>query len=101
MMLGANYASSITNVICIMNTFPTPAEARAAHKKETNTTYIRRILIAIALQKGGKAFTFSQSAFKTKKTEAKLLAEIESQGWKYDLVPDHSDGNYYLIQPVS
>ncbi len=84
-----------------MNSFPTPAEARAADKKETNTAYVRRLLIAIALQKCGTAFTFSQKAFKTKKTEAILLAEISSKGWKYDLVPDHSDGNYYLIQPVS
>ncbi|GEM_PF-952917 len=84
-----------------MNEFPTPAEARAAKKKQANTDFVRRILIATAMKKGGTAFTFSQSGFKTKETETKLLAEIKGKGWNYDLVPDHTDGNYYLIQPVS
>jgi hypothetical protein len=86
-----------------MNQFPTPDQIRKdkTAKKDIALKYARSLLIAAAHRARGKPFVFAQSLFAGSVNETKLLAEVRTSGWTSALVPDHSDGNYYLISPSS
>lgn len=86
-----------------MNLFPTPDQVRnnKTARKDVALNYARSLLIAAAHRARGKPFVFAQATFAGTANETTLLAEVVEKGWIHSLVPDHSDGNYYLISPSS
>ncbi|MBS1991794.1 MAG: hypothetical protein JSS83_14835 [Cyanobacteria bacterium SZAS LIN-3] len=85
-----------------INQIPTPDQIRESVIGKDSAIKIARLrLIAKATALKGKAFTFKQAEFGGEEVETALLQEAKNNGWTYDLVRDHSDGNYYFFRPLS